>query len=259
MLQLERILSGNRNWRQESVGSRQDHGAILQVEDQGAAAAFEGPSTTGRCRIPSSDELDVGIGGAAKGDRSAFVLEDGLQLPRPQPVPEEVQIVDGEVSQDAAGAMRGCPAGAQDLEPVKDFQVRDVPEEDPPRGIVALDHAACQNPTSTSERGQEGHGLVEGRAHRLLDQDVQIVPEAAHGVRKVALVGRADQGAIGVHDGEEFVQGAGARNAMLVDQGVMAPEVALHDADELEARATLHGLEMMGSHSACADKDRPRC
>lgn len=83
--------------------------------------------------------------------------------------------------------------------------------------------------------------------------------ETAHGIGKVALVGRADQGAIGVHDSEEFVQGAGAPNAVLVEQGVLPPGVALHDADELEARATEDRLEMMGSHSACADKDHPRC
>lgn len=83
--------------------------------------------------------------------------------------------------------------------------------------------------------------------------------ETAHGIGEVALVGRADQGAIGVHGSEELVQGAGARHAMLVEQGVLAAAVALHDADELEARAAEHRLEMMGSHSACADKDHPRC
>ena len=155
--------------------------------------------------------------------------------------------------------MRGSPARAHDFQPPKPFEFRDVLEEDRPRGIVALDHAACQNPTSIAERGQQGSGFVECGAHRLLDQDVQTVLETAHGIGKVMLVGRADQGAIGLDDSQKFVEGSGARHAVLFEQGGLAPRVALHDADEFEARAADHGVEMMASHSACADKDRPRC
>lgn len=156
VLPLERVLRGNRNRRSESVGSREDHGAILQVEDQGAASAFQGPAPTRRGIVPPRDETDAGIRGTAKADGASLLLEFGLQLHRPQPAPKKIQIVDGEVSQDSAGAMRGRPAGSHDLEPVKDSKLRDVLEEDPPRGIVALDHADCQNPTSTMERGLQG-------------------------------------------------------------------------------------------------------
>ena len=60
VFQVERVLRRNLKGRQESAGSRKDHGAIPQVEDQGAATAFQGPAPTRWGVVPPRDKMDAG-------------------------------------------------------------------------------------------------------------------------------------------------------------------------------------------------------
>lgn len=260
VLGLEGVGRGHREGFRCSAWRGEGRGAVAQIDRQDAGVAFEEPTATGLGGVPGDFQSH---GKRVLGGENGGAPLGGLNPPKPRgeaskPLVEQVEIVDGQVEENAAVGV-GCPTPQpDDLEALGRTDPVSLFQEDVPGGIVPLHKPVLEDFAAMFGVLDQPVSGLEIRGQGFFDEDVQAQVQGPQGEIQMGVVPGGDDrrlrrsgpdksGQIGVH---------GARD-IGGDRGT-AIGVGVQDPDQREVGGSKDGPDVVHAHAARAENQNAR-